>query len=63
MVQRYGGLDQCYEQYCDRLVQIFEELHKNKKTLALMREKLPRLEDRYNAVSMNFIGVNFFNRS
>lgn len=54
MIQRYGGLDQCYEQYCNRLIQIFEELHKSKKELALMREKLPRLEDRYNAVSSVF---------
>jgi hypothetical protein len=60
MIQRYAGLDQCYEQYCDRLIQIFEDLHKNKKVLALMREKLPRLEDRYNAVNPNHPYISYF---
>lgn len=53
MIQRYELMDQCYEKFCDHIANIFEQIHKYKKELALLREKLSPLESRYNTVSMS----------
>lgn len=50
MSDRFDALDVYYEQYCDRLVQIFEDLNKNKKQLTSMIETNQRLEKQYDSV-------------
>lgn len=50
MIQRYVSMDQAYEQYCDRLVKIFESLHQHKREMTNLRETFPRVENKYNRV-------------
>ncbi|KAI6175521.1 hypothetical protein M3Y97_00698300 [Aphelenchoides bicaudatus] len=50
MSDRFDALDVYYEQYCDRLVQIFEDLNKNKKQLTSMIETNQRLEKQYDSL-------------